>query len=97
MKLYFIDVRGNLHEYTKLEQSECKRHTPREGCDMLIKDKHGYISSAHSDSYYATVAEAVDAFEKRQRKYIEQTEIRLYDEREALANARRHLRSAAPS
>lgn len=90
MKLYFIDIHGNLLEYTRLEPSECRGMAPAEGCDMLIKCKHGHVSSANSKSYFATIKQAVEAFADKQRGYIDQTRERLERERLALLKALSH-------
>lgn len=85
MKMYFIDIRGQLHEYTKVEH--VKGIAPADGCDILIRDVTGYINSAKSSHYFASIAEAVADFEARQLRYIERSEQTLAAERAALASA----------
>jgi hypothetical protein len=71
-KLYFIDIRGRMHEYTKVEHASSM--APIDGCDMLIRDGTGRIYSARSSSYFHTAEEAVANFRSKQLRYIDQSD-----------------------
>jgi hypothetical protein len=89
-KKYFITIHGDIREY-ELHSSTSMR--PQDGCDMLIKDKHGHVSSANSSRYFDTVEEAVQRWSEKQLLYIEQSSSRLSSEVAAFRNLQSNFRS----
>jgi hypothetical protein len=88
VKLYFIDIHGNLLEHTRLDRDEARGLAPANGCDILVKNSRGHINSGNSKNYFETIEEAVANFETRQLEFIAQSESKLARERKALDNAR---------
>lgn len=88
MKVYFVDIHGNVHEYEIVNPHEEKlQMRPQDGCDMLIRDSRGCISSAKRVQYRDTPQEALRAFLERQQQYIDQAQAQLDREKASYSNA----------
>jgi hypothetical protein len=64
--VYFVDVNANVKEYTIIPKSEYGNATPCQGCDILIKDKSGFISSGLRRNYFTDKEKALRTFIKKQ-------------------------------
>ncbi|MEB3214423.1 MAG: hypothetical protein VKL39_23955 [Leptolyngbyaceae bacterium] len=90
MKKYFVSTRGDINEY-EVHKSDSVR--PQDGCDMLVRDKHGHVYSASSSVYFDTVEEAAQRWVEQQKLYIDRLTSRLSSEVAALRNLQANLRS----